>query len=323
MPVSVLLTESYHPLLGDTLRHHPDIELLQIEHPKENELYPTLERAEVWIMRGAVPVTEPLLERAPNLRLIVRAGSGTEHIDREALRQRGIRLYSTPHANAVPVAEYVLAALLMLTRRFLSSHHALREKGIWLRRQSAGREISALTVGIIGFGQNGSRTAHLLAALGARVLAYDRYKGGFGGLGVQEVPLERLFEEAGVLSLHVPLTPETQGWVDEAFLTRFQHPIALINAARGGIVQLSAVAEALKAGRLWGAAIDTLPAEPPERLSTEDRAALDYLRQHPAVLLTPHIAGVTEQSELRLAQGVLTILERWLERRSDPQSNKI
>lgn len=319
MPVSVLLTEAYHPLLPETLRSHRRVRLYHLARPTESELFAALADAEVWIMRGAFPVDELCLQHAPKLRAVIRAGSGTEHIDKVALHRRGIRLYSTPQANAVSVAEYVLTAILMLSRRFLSAHHALRTTGEWLRRQSIGRELASLTVGVVGFGQNGSRTAHLLAALGARVLVYDKYKAGFGGLGVEEVPLEAIFERVDVLSLHVPLTKETAGWVNGEFLGRFHKPIALINPARGGIVHLPSVVQALKEGRLWGAAIDTFPAEPPEKLPPADAEALAFLRAHPSVLLTPHIAGLTEESERRLAEAVLLLLKLYLESVPDTQ----
>lgn len=294
------------------------MDLRVIENPNSEAFLPALARAEIWVQRGAIAVDDHLLSYAPRLHTIIRAGSGTEHIDKAAIESRRIHLYSTPYANAMPVAEYVLTAILLLTRRFLMAHHALRESGRWERQASIGRELHTLTIGIVGFGENGSRTAHLLAALGARVLAYDKYKGGFGGLGVKVASLEELFEAADVISLHIPLTDETKGWVDGAFLARFQHPIALINPARGGIVRLPDVVKALKAGQLWGLAMDTLPAEPPERLALDDREAFEELRRHPAVLLTPHIAGLTEESELRLAQAVLTLLTRLLPRHSNP-----
>ncbi len=319
MPISVLLTEAYHPLLLERLRREPRVIAHHLERPTEAELAAALSETHIWVMRGAFPVNEERLQAAPKLQVIIRAGSGIEHIDKAALRGRGIRLYSTPQANAIPVAEYVLAAVLMLSRRFLSAHHALRQEGTWMRHQSIGRELASLKVGIIGFGQNGSRTAHLLAATGAQVLAYDKYKAGFGGLGVQEVTLEELFEQVDVLSLHVPLTAETANWVNADFLRRFRQPIALINPARGGIVHLPSVVQALKEGRLWGAAIDTFPVEPPEKLSSEDAQALAFLRAHPSVLLTPHIAGLTEESERRLAEAVLLLLKLYLESVPDTQ----
>lgn len=312
MPISVLLTESYHPFLINRLESHEAFSVTHIKSPDSEELSTVLSQAHVWIMRGAIPVTKETLQKALNLKLIIRAGSGTEHIDREAIQEAGIELRSTPHANALPVAEYVVAAILMLCRQFLLAHHAIREKALWLRRESMGREMASLTVGIIGFGHNGSRTAQLLATLGAQVFAYDKYKGGFGGAGVKETTLEEIYENADVLSLHVPLTTETAGWVDSRFLKRFRKPIALINAARGGIVDLSALIEGLEAGWLWGVALDTLPAEPPEKLSARDYQAWKALQKHPAVLLTPHIAGLTEESELRLAQAVWATLLEWL-----------
>lgn len=293
--------------------------MLHLPGPDFGGLAQALRQAHVWVLRGAIPVDEPLLAQAPHLQVLIRAGSGIEHLSIEALRKRGIALYTTPQANAAPVAEYVAGALIGLCRQLLPAHHALREHNHWNRRAFMGREIASLTVGIVGFGHNGSRTAHLLKQLGARVLAYDKYKAGFSSQGIEEASLEALWLQADVLSLHVPLTEETQGWIDESFLERFHKPIALINAARGGIVSLPAVAKALEKGKLWGVALDTLPQEPPERLSDPDRQAWEYLRQHPAVLLTPHIAGLTQESELRLAQSTLAIIQAWLEGYAQPQ----
>ncbi|MDW8417162.1 MAG: NAD(P)-dependent oxidoreductase [Bacteroidia bacterium] len=323
MSISVLLTESYHPFLLSKLTLHKFLSITHIESPTLEHLLSPLSHAHVWIMRGAIPVDGSVLRYAPRLQLIIRAGSGTEHIDKKAIQDLGIQLRSTPHANALPVAEYVVAAILMLSRRFLSAHHLIRDTAQWARKSSMGRELASLTVGIIGFGQNGSRTAQILATLGAKILAYDKYKGGFGGAGVTETTLERIYEEADVLSLHVPLTAETAGWIDSAFLRNFRKPIAVINAARGGILSLPAVVEGLETGRLWGAAIDTLPAEPPTQLTPSDYESWEKLRKHPAVLLTPHIAGLTEESELRLAQAVWSILEEWLANHTQPQGHEV
>lgn len=305
----MLLTETYHPTLLQALQSRADLRIYSLPKPSPDTLPLLLAEAHIWVLRGAIPVTEALLQGAPNLRAILRAGSGTEHIDKEALARREIPLISTPQANAAPVAEYVVGAIIALAHRILPAHHDLREQNTWNRHSHTGRELASLTIGIIGFGHNGSRTAHLLAQLGATVLAYDKYKQGFAGNGIQEVSLEEIWLHADVLSLHVPLTAETQGWIDKAFLERFQQPIALINIARGGIVSLPAVAEALAAGQLWGVALDTLPSEPPDTLSSEEKQAWEFLRRHPSVLLTPHIAGLTQESELRLARAVLAALD--------------
>ncbi|MCX7605671.1 MAG: hypothetical protein N2170_00190 [Bacteroidia bacterium] len=318
MPISVLLTESYHPTLLESLRQWTDISFIHLPHPTLEELQAHLRHTTAWILRGQFPVTPSLLEYAPHLQVIIRAGSGTEHIDKEALAQRKITLLSTPHANAASVAEYVVGALLALAHRMLPAHHFLREQDAWLRKEHIGREIASLTIGLIGFGHTGSRTAFLLKQLGAEVLVYDKYKSGFGGQGIVEVPLETLWERVDVLSLHIPLTQETQKWIDQTFLSRFRRRIALINTSRGGIISLPALASALQEGTIWGAALDTFPVEPPYTLSAAEREAWTYLRNHPAVLLTPHIAGLTEESELRLAQSVLGALHSFLHRYPHP-----
>jgi len=295
----LLITETYHPRLFDGLRQLP-YAWDHLPQPTQTELYAALAKTQVWVLRGAIRVEESILVQAPRLRVIIRPGSGTDHIDHAALERRGIQLYTTPHANAVPVAEYVLSTLTFLCRRLWVAALTQRE-GHWHRRTFIGDELASLTIGLIGFGHNGSLTARRLAAAGAKVLVYDKYKGGFSGEGIQEAPLERLFAEANALSLHIPLTPETKGWANRAFWEAFQHPIYLINAARGEILSLPDLVWALQAGRVLGAAIDVLPAEPPSILSPADRAAWEILQQHPAVLLTPHIAGLTQQSEYRLS----------------------
>ncbi len=302
----LLLTESHHPHLLDALRTLP-CTWTHLLNPTLDGLYSILPQVHIWVLRGAVPVTEALLAQAPRLEVIIRPGSGIDHIDQSALERRGIRLLTTPHANAMPVAEYVLAALTLLSRRLWTAALALRE-GHWRRHDFMGHELHTLTVGIIGFGHNGSQTAYRLAAAGTRVLAYDKYKGGFGGYGVEEASLEKIFAEATAVSFHVPLTPETRGWANRAFWEAFRYPLYVVNAARGEILSLPDLAWAIQSGKVLGAALDVLPQEPPIRLSPEDYEAWDYLRTDPRVFFTPHLAGLTHESEYRLAEATLRLL---------------
>lgn len=306
----ILLTETYHPHLIHSLKNLP-CTWTHLPRPIPSDLYPHLARAHIWILRGAIPVTEDLLAHAPHLQVLIRPGSGTDHIDLQALEKRRIRLYTTSHANAAPVAEYVWAALTLLTRQIWAAALTLRG-GQWERRTFIGHELHTLTVGIIGFGHNGSQTAYRLASTGARVLAYDKYKGGFSGYGVQETPLEKIFNEANAISFHIPLTAETRGWVNRAFWEAFRNPLYVVNAARGEILSLPDLVWALESGRVLGAALDVLPQEPPTNLTPQDLAAWEYLRTSPKVLLTPHIAGLTHESEYRLAEATLTILQSLL-----------
>jgi len=311
MPKHILLTETHHPHLLESLPALP-CTWTYLPKPTPDEVIAHLPEAHVWILRGAIPVTEALLAHAPRLEAIIRPGSGTDHIDHLALARRGIQLLTTPYANAAPVAEYVFAVLTLLTRQIWSAALSL-QKGHWERRTFLGHEVSTLTVGIIGFGNNGSQTAYRLAAAGARVLAYDKYKGGFGGYGIQEAPLERLFEEATAVSFHVPLTPQTRDWANREFWEAFRHPLYVVNAARGEILSLPDLVHAIETGKVLGAALDVLPQEPPTSLAPDDHKALEYLRTHPHVILTPHIAGLTHQSEYRLAEATRTLLRTLLE----------
>jgi D-3-phosphoglycerate dehydrogenase len=311
MPKHILLTETHHPHLLESLPALP-CTWTYLPKPTPDDVIAHLPEAHIWILRGAIPVTEALLAHAPRLEAIIRPGSGTDHIDHLALARRGIQLFTTPYANAAPVAEYVFAVLTLLTRQIWSAALSL-QKGHWERRTFLGHEVSTLTVGIIGFGNNGSQTAYRLAAAGARVLAYDKYKGGFGGYGIQEAPLERLFEEATAVSFHVPLTPQTRDWANREFWETFRHPLYVVNAARGEILSLPDLVHAIETGKVLGAALDVLPQEPPTSLAPDDHKALEYLRTHPRVILTPHIAGLTHQSEYRLAEATRTLLRTLLE----------
>jgi hypothetical protein len=231
MPKHILLTETHHPHLLESLPALP-CTWTYLPKPTPDDVIAHLPEAHVWILRGAIPVTEALLAHAPRLEAIIRPGSGTDHIDHLALARRGIQLFTTPYANAAPVAEYVFAVLTLLTRQIWPAALSL-QKGHWERRAFLGHEVSTLTVGIIGFGNNGSQTAYRLAAAGARVLAYDKYKGGFGGYGIQEAPLEKLFEEATAVSFHVPLTPQTRDWANREFWEGLP-PSALCRQCRPG-----------------------------------------------------------------------------------------
>ena len=311
MPKHILLTETHHPHLLESLPALP-CTWTYLPKPTPDDVIAHLPEAHVWILRGAIPVTEALLAHASRLEAIIRPGSGTDHIDHLALKRRGIQLLTTPYANAAPVAEYVLAVLTLLTRQIWPAALSL-QKGHWERRAFLGHEVSTLTVGIIGFGNNGSQTAYRLAAAGARVLAYDKYKGGFGGYGIEEAPLERLLAEATAVSFHIPLTPETRGWANREFWEAFRHPLYVVNAARGEILSLPDLVQAIETGKVLGAALDVLPQEPPTSLAPDDRTALEYLRAHPRVIVTPHIAGLTHESEYRLAEATRTLLRTLLE----------
>jgi (S)-sulfolactate dehydrogenase len=253
---------------------------------------------EALIVRNRTQVDRALLGVAPRLRVVGRLGVGLDNIDQPACRARGIAVIPATGANARAVGEYVLATAMMLLRgAYLSS--AAVAAGEWPRGSlSRGRELAGKTLGLVGFGGIGQLTARLAHALGMRTLASDPYlppdAPALAETATRLVELDVLLAESDVISLHLPLTPETRDVIGAERLARMKPDAVLINTARGGIVDEAALAEALRARRLGAAALDVFADEP--------LAAGSVLVGAPNLILTPHIAGVTEESNTRVSQ---------------------
>lgn len=256
------------------------------------------------VIRSKIPLDAPLLEKASSLRFIARVGAGMENIDVEAAERLGITCLNAPEGNRNAVAEHALGMLLALMNHLPRVDAEVR-KGIWLRAENRGFEIRGKTIGILGYGNTGSAFARKLAGFEATVLAYDKYKSSFSDGYVQECEMERIYAEADILSLHLPLTGETHGLVDDRFLSRFQKPIWFINTARGQIVNTADLVHHLQSGHVRGACLDVLEYEKFsfEALQKDDLPeAFRQLLALPNVLLSPHIAGWTHDSHLLMAK---------------------
>lgn len=274
-----------------------------------NALASALADALALIVRNRTQVDRPLLDAAPRLRAIGRLGVGLDNIDVDACRIRGIGVHSAAGANAVAVAEYVVAALLLL-RRGCFAATAEVAAGRWPRaRYQDGAEVDGATLGLVGFGNIGQEVARRAQALGMTVLAHDpgvaRDDPIWAETGVAPKPLAELLPAVDALSLHVPKTPGTYHLIDAASLDRLPPHALVVNTARGGVVDETALAAALRCGRLAGAALDVFEAEPLPPGSP--LAGLDN------VILTPHVAGLTRQSNRRVgtsvARQILSALE--------------
>jgi phosphoglycerate dehydrogenase-like enzyme len=239
------------------------------------------------------PIDDPLLERLPDLRLISKIGVGTDMIDQDALRRRGVELRVHAGTNSRSVAELVLAFAIALLRHVPQGQAELAA-GQW--RQVKGRTLSGRTVGIVGYGHVGRDLAGLLAPFGCEVLAHDVQALD----GVEQVKLDELLRRSDVVSLHVGLNDATRGMIDAAALALMRPDAVLINTARGGLVDERALAEALREGRLGGAGFDVYAVEPPE-----DRALLEL----PNFLGTPHIGGSTEEAILAMGRAAIAGLD--------------
>jgi (S)-sulfolactate dehydrogenase len=252
--------------------------------------------ARALVVRNRTQVRGALLAAAPRLRVVGRLGVGLDNIDVDACKARGIAVRPATGANDVSVAEYVIAAMLVLLRRaWFATPDVLA--GRWPRMSTIGGEARGRTLGLIGLGAIARETAHRARAMGMDIVAHDPHLpvGHDAWKLAASRELETLLAEADVVSLHVPLTAETRHVLGKANLARMKRGAILVNAARGGIVDEAALAEALRSGHLGGAALDVFEREPLDAASAQVFAGV------PNLLLTPHIAGVTEESNVRVS----------------------
>lgn len=272
-------------------------------------LHAALKEARAVVVRNRTQVRGALLAAAPKLRVVGRLGVGLDNIDLDACKARGIDVFPASGANDIAVAEYVIAAAMSLVRRAYSSSAAVAG-GTWPRNALIGGEVYGRTLGLVGYGAIARETASRARALGMTIAAYDPYLPADDAhwRGVRNLPLHRLLADADVISLHTPLTAETRHMIGAAAIAEMKPSAILINAARGGVVDEEALAAALKAGRLAGAALDVFEEEP---LGAASGAKFSGLQN---VILTPHIAGVTEESNVRVSRVTLEKVAAALDR---------
>ncbi len=285
------------------------VERWKVVEPSPAELGRELRAADALIVRSAVTVSAALLERAPKLRVVGRAGVGVDNVDLETATRRGVLVMNTPGGNAASVAEHTLALMLALARAVPQANQAIHE-GRWEKKRFLGRELRGKTLGIVGLGRTGVEVAKRARALEMQVLAYDPYVSPVAAreTGAQLVSLDALLRRSDYISLHVSLTPETEGMVNAAALRKMKAGVRLINCARGELVDERALAEVLRSGHVAGAALDVFTTEPPPPGHP--------LLQLPQVIATPHIAGSTEEAQeivgLRIAEQVRDYLKHGL-----------
>ena len=259
-----------------------------------------LEGARGIIVRNQTVVDAAAIAAAPRLQVIGRLGVGLDNIDVAACDARGIAVHPAIGANAVAVAEYVIGALLVVMRGVFRVTEDVAS-GAWPRRALAGLELNGRTLGLVGYGAIARLVADRARALGMSIIAYDPYLEAHhpAWAGTRQVDLATLFSSSDAVSLHVPLTDETAGIVDATALAAMRSHAVLVNTARGGIVDEDALVEALHAGRIGGAALDVFAVEPLEGAAAARFAGV------PNLVLTPHIAGNTEEAGRRV--GAMTV----------------
>lgn len=276
-----------------SLRARFDVEYAPTLATDRAALLRAVPQADGLIVRNRTKVDREVLEHAARVRVVGRLGVGLDNIDVESCARRGIEVIPATGANALSVAEYVLCSAMLLLRGAYLSSAAVAE-GRWPRESlSGGRELAGKTLGIVGFGLIGRSVAKLATALGMGARAFDAVSPPGSNDGVKSVELDGLLAQSDVVTLHIPLTPHTRGLFGAQRIAQMKPGAILINTARGGIVDEAALAAALRAGKLGGAALDVFDQEP--------LPAGSPLAGAPNLLLTPHIAGLTRESNERVS----------------------
>jgi D-3-phosphoglycerate dehydrogenase len=257
------------------------------------------------VIRSRFILNKELLGYAPKLKFIARAGAGMENIDVAYAESKGIACINSPEGNRDAVGEHAIGMLLSLLNNLNKADKEVRE-GKWIREGNRGIELDGKTVGLIGYGNTGSAFAKKLSGFDCHVIAYDKYKTNFSDSFVKEVMMKDIFSETDILSLHIPLTGETEYLVNDLFINSFKKTILLINTSRGRCVKTDDLVKNMKSGKVAGACLDVNEYEETSfeksQAEIQKTEAWEYLRHSDKVILTPHIAGWTVESNEKMAR---------------------
>jgi D-3-phosphoglycerate dehydrogenase len=299
----ILFIDSNHSLLHETLIKAGYTCDLNYNWTKD-EIESNIHLYDGVVIRSKIKITKEIIDKAAKLKFIARAGAGMENIDVTYAESKGIKCLHAPEGNKDAVAEQAIGMLLGLFNNLFRANKEVRE-GKWIREGNRGVELMGKTVGIIGYGNMGSAFAERLKGFGVTILVYDKYKKGFGNEFIKKTSLEDIFKNADVLSLHTPLTDETNYLVNDTFINKFSKNIYIINTARGKCLNTSDLVKNLKSGKVLGVCLDVLEYEMVsfEALDTNQLPeAFQYLIQSDKVVLSPHIAGWTHESNEKIAR---------------------
>lgn len=308
MTLNILLLEDVHASADGVLSGLPDARIRRLKHaPDAAELKELLVDVDLLGLRSRTQLDAAALAAAPRLRAVGAYCTGTNNIDLKTAAERGVAVFNGPFSNTRSVAELVIGHAIHLLRR-IPERQAAARRGEWLKDAKRSNEIRGKTLGIVGYGKIGTQTGLLAEAIGMRVVFHDVEAKLPLGNAVAAPSLEALLQEADVVTLHVPQTPQTRNLIDAARLAQMKDDAVLINLARGQAVDIPALHDALAGGRLRGAAVDVFPVEPASSKHTFESP----LRALDNVILTPHVGGSTVEAQRNLGVEVSEKLRDYL-----------
>ena len=294
----VLIVDEVHPSMAEGLTNLG----FEVETRTDltlSEFVSILPAYEGLVVRSKFKITADILTDT-SLTFIGRAGAGLDLLDVDACQSRGIAVFSANEGNSDAVAEHVIGQLLSLAHKLHTSDTEVRH-GLWEREGNRGFELKGKTIGIIGYGNMGKAVASRLACFGMTILAYDKY----APSADFPATMEQLFDQADIVSLHIPLTSETRGMVSVEFVDSFKKPILLINSSRGPIAPLEPLLHGLRSGKIKGLALDVLPNEKLSSWSPVEKELFAEIAAYPATIFSPHVAGWTTESYYKINEVLL------------------